>query len=87
MNTLGSSGLKATQTTGRITEKGAVGLFRWVSTDHTGFSESLRHIPPMGAADTFKYILMQFLLAAVFVPSIALLLPGLFAYHWKISSG
>ena len=34
----------------RITEKAAVRLFPWVSTDHTGFSESLRHIPPHSAA-------------------------------------
>ena len=65
MNAHRSSARKAAQTAGRITEKAAVGLFRWVSTDHTGFSESLRHIPPMGAADTFKYILMQFLIAVV----------------------
>ena len=65
MNTHRSSGLKTAQTAGRLTEKAAVGLFRWVSTDHTGFSEALRHIPPMCAADTFKYILMQFLCAVV----------------------
>ena len=60
-----SSAWKTAQAVGRITEKAAVGLFRWVSTDHTGFSESLRHIPPMSAGETFKYILMQFLIAVV----------------------
>ena len=65
MNTHRSSAWKAAQTAGRITEKAAVGLFRWATTDHTGFSESLRHIPPMGAGETFKYILMHFLIAVV----------------------
>ena len=65
MNTHRSSGWKTAQTAGRLSEKAAVGLFRRVSTDHTGFSESLRDIPSMGAADTFKYILMQFLCAFV----------------------
>ena len=63
MNTLRSSGWKLAQATGRITEKAAVGLFRWVSTDHTGLSESLRHMPLMSAGETFKYILMQFVSA------------------------
>ena len=65
MNTHRSSAWKTAQTAGRITEKAAVGLFRWASTDHTGFSESLRHMPSMSAGETFKYILMQFLCAVV----------------------
>ena len=65
MNTLRSSGWKTAHTAGRVTEKAAVGLFRWASTDHTGFSESLRHIPSMGAGETFKYILMPFLIAVL----------------------
>ena len=65
MNTHRSSGWKTAQTAGRLTEQAAVGLFRWVTTDHTGFSESLHHIPSMSAGETFKYILTQFLLAVV----------------------
>ena len=65
MNTHRSLAWKTAQTAGRLTDKAAVGLFRWVSTDHTGFSEALRHIPSMGAGETFKYILMQFLCAVL----------------------
>ena len=65
MNANRSSAWKTAQTAGRLTEKAAVGLFRWATTDHSGFSESLLHIPPMSAGETFKYILMQFLCAVL----------------------
>ena len=65
MNTHRSSGWKTAQTAGRLTEKAAVGLFRWATTDHTGFSKALQNMPSMGIRDTFRYILMQFLCAVV----------------------
>ena len=65
MNTHRSSGWEFAQATGGITEKAAVGLFRWATTDHTGFSKALVDMPSMGLGDTLKYILMQFLRAAV----------------------
>ena len=65
MNTRRSSAWKTAQAAGRLTEKAAVGLFRWVTTDHTGLSEALRDMPSMSAGETFKYILMQFLIAVV----------------------
>lgn len=54
-------GWKLAQATGRCTEKAAVGLFRWATTDHSGMTETLRNMPPMGFGETLKYILMRFL--------------------------
>src|SRR5664279_2932399 len=65
-NSCRSSGWKLVQATGRTTEKAAVGLARWATTDHTGLSRSLCNMPSMGLADTLKYLLMQFLIS-VFV--------------------
>ena len=56
-------GWKLAQATGRCTEKAAVSLFRWTTTDHSGMTEALRNMPSMGFADTFKYILVRFLFA------------------------
>ena len=56
-------GWKLAQATGRATEKAAVSLFHWATTDHTGLSKALCSMPAMGIGDTLKYIIMQFLLS------------------------
>ena len=61
ISTYTSSGWKLAQSTGRLTEKAAVGLFRWATTDHSGMTEALHNMPSMGISDTIKYILTQFL--------------------------
>ena len=58
-------GWKLAQATGRCTEKAAVSLFRWTTTDHSGMTETLRNMPSMGFGDTFKYILVRFLFAVL----------------------
>ena len=65
MNTHRSSGWKALQATGRVTEKAAVGLVRWMTTDHTGSSEALRHMPATSFGEILEYIVLQILCAVV----------------------
>ena len=65
MNTRKSSGWKAAQAAGRATEKTAVGLFRWMTTDHTGSSEALRHMPTTSFREILEYIVLQILCAVV----------------------
>ena len=48
-----------------IIEKAAIGLFRWATTDHSGLSQALRDMPPMGFVDSLKYILCHVLLLLV----------------------
>lgn len=66
MSTCTSPGWKLAKATGRTTEKAAIGLFRFATTDHTGLNKALTNMPPMGIGDTLKYILLQFLIS-VFV--------------------
>ena len=65
MNPLSSSGWKAAQATGRVTEKAAVGLFRWMTTDHIGSSEALRHMPTTSFREVLEYIVLQILCVVV----------------------
>ncbi len=65
MNTLKSSGWKTAHAAGRLTEKAAVGLFRWMTTDHIGSSDALRHIPATSFGEALKYALLQILCAVV----------------------
>ena len=46
-----------------LTEKAAVGLFRWAATDHSGMGKALERMPPMGFLDELKTIFMHFLIA------------------------
>jgi hypothetical protein len=48
-----------------MAEKAAVGLFRWATTDHSGMSKALAHMPYMGFFETLLYIFIQFLIAVV----------------------
>jgi len=46
-----------------LTEKAAVGLFRWAATDHSGMSKVLEHMPAMGFLDELRTIFMHFLIS------------------------
>ena len=65
INTHRSFGWKAAHAAGRVTEKAAVGLFRWMTTDHTGSSEALRHMPATSFIEILEYIVLQILCAVV----------------------
>jgi len=41
-----------------VANKAAVGLARWVTTDHTGTGKLLANLPPMGFIDTLSMILV-----------------------------
>lgn len=49
----------------KVTDKAATGLFRWATTDHTGLSQRLINMPPMGFLDTLRYILLQLVVSIV----------------------
>lgn len=58
-------------------EKAAVGLFRWMTTDHIGQGKTFQNIPTIGFFDTIRYILMQLIfgiLGAVLSGAIAYVL-------------
>lgn len=63
MRNLRSAGTSTAKFTGRATEKSAVGLASWATTDHSGMARALSNMPPMGFFSTLWYILMQFLIA------------------------
>lgn len=65
MRNLRSAGWQAAKFTGRTADKAAVGLFRWVTTDHSGLRSALENMPSMGFLYTAKYLLMKFLFAVV----------------------
>ena len=59
---LKSSGWKAAQFTGRTLDKTISGLFRWLTTDHSGITRMLALMPEMGFWNSVKYALMRFLI-------------------------
>ena len=59
---LKSAGREAAHLTGSISSKAATGLFKWVTTDHSGMSEAIDNMPKMGFIDSLKYILFHFLI-------------------------
>lgn len=56
---LQSAGSSIAKFTGRATEKAAVGLFHWMTTDHIGQGRTFQNIPTIGFFDTIRYILKQ----------------------------
>ena len=62
---LQSAGWATAKFTGRATEKAAVGLARWATTDHSGMGKALANMPSMGFFDTIRYILMLIPIAIV----------------------
>ena len=65
LRNLKSSGWKAAQFTGKTLDKTVSGLFRWLTTDHSGISRMLTLMPDMGFWDTVKYALVCFDLAPI----------------------
>lgn len=65
MRNLGS----AANSTIKTTEKAAVGLARWATTDHSGMSRAMSSMPKRGFLDSLGYILTSFLvsIAGVFL--------------------
>ena len=63
MRNLKSSGWKAAKFTGRTLDKATSGLFRWLTTDHSGMTRMLIMMPEMGFWDSIKYILTCFFIA------------------------
>ena len=59
---LKSSGWKAAQFTGRTLDKTISGLFRWLTTDHSGITRMLVLMPEMGFWNSVKYTLISFLI-------------------------
>ena len=59
---LKSSGWKAAQFTGRTLDKTISGLFRWLTTDHSGITRTLALMPEMGFWNSVKYALIRFLI-------------------------
>lgn len=49
---------RTARTAWKVTEKAAVGLARWATTDHTGTAKFLGNMPAMGFIDTITMILM-----------------------------
>lgn len=58
---LRSSGWEAAKFTRKTLNKTAAGLFRLLSTDHSGMSEMFTLMPKMGFLDSIKYVFMCFL--------------------------
>ncbi len=52
-----TSGRDAASATWRTTEKAAVGIGRWMATDHTGANEVLARTPDLGLLLSLKIIL------------------------------
>ncbi|MDZ4107359.1 MAG: hypothetical protein U1D41_14610 [Nitrosomonas sp.] len=62
---LKSSGWQAGRFTGRTLDKTTTGLFRWLTTDHSGMARMLTLMPQMGLLDSVKYVLACLLITLV----------------------
>ena len=62
MRNLKSSGWKAAKFAGRTLDKTISGLFRWLTTDHSGMTRMLALMPEMGFWNSVKHALMRFLI-------------------------
>jgi hypothetical protein len=59
---LQSTGRTAIRVTGRTTDKAAVGLARWATTDHSGIGRTLENMHLLGIQNTIKAVLVKFIL-------------------------
>lgn len=59
---LKSTGWELARFTGRTLDKTATGLFRWLTTDHSGMTRMLTLMPEMGLLDSVKYVFMCLLI-------------------------
>ncbi|MFA7282540.1 MAG: hypothetical protein WC100_20830 [Sterolibacterium sp.] len=56
------AGNEFTKSTGRATEKAAVGVFKWATTDHLGMGNAIINMPKMGLLESIQYVLWEFLI-------------------------
>ncbi len=49
----------------RFTERAAAGLFRWLTTDHSGMGKTLDYMPQLGFLDRVKYVFLKLFIAVV----------------------
>lgn len=49
----------------KLTEKAVDGLFRWLTTDHSGMGKTLDYMPQLGFLDRVKYVFLKLLIAVV----------------------
>ncbi len=76
-------GIRVSRTVGKssgVVETIAVGLFRWLATDHTGMGNALEHIPSMGFLHELRTIFMQFLISVAGAVLMGGWIFALFAY-------
>ena len=52
---------RTARTAWKVTEKAAVGLARWATTDHTGTAKFLGNMPAMGFVDTLMTVALTVL--------------------------
>jgi len=67
---IGQTGMDGVRCVGRIADSAATSLFRWATTDHTGFSQAMANKPEMGFVESVIYTLMWLaisMLGAVFM--------------------
>lgn len=65
MRNFRSAGWEAAKFTGRTADNAAVGLARWVTTDHSGMGKALENMPSMGFIDSVRYILVRFIISMI----------------------
>ncbi len=70
----------AAKSTWKVTEKAAVGLARWATTDHTGTTKLLATMPPLGFVDTVCMVLIQLFFGILGAIGSAIMIVLLFAY-------
>ncbi len=71
---------RSSRTAWRFTEKVAVGLARWATTDHTGTAKLLATMPPLGFVDTVCMVLIQLFFGILGAIGSACMIVLLFAY-------
>jgi hypothetical protein len=60
-----SGGMQALGYTGRTVGKAVEAVGRWATTDHTGITQTLSRMPPMGFRDTLVYTLIHLVLGVL----------------------
>ena len=55
----------ASKKTTSLTEKAAVGLFSWATTDHSHMTRALNNMPSGGVIEQVKYLLLHLLILLV----------------------
>jgi hypothetical protein len=58
-------GLDALAITLGASERAAVGLAKWMTTDHSGMARALANMPPMGFKDTLIFMLIRLVGAVI----------------------